>query len=89
MTEIPTAPKDAHDAPPSPADVDSLFDAACAGLFHILLAVSGGADSTAMLALAADWARRRGGVTLSVATVDHRLRREAGDEARAVAALSG
>lgn len=50
------------------------------------VAVSGGSDSTALLALACDWARERGR-TIIAATVDHGLRAEAVDEARAVAGL--
>nr|WP_246482535.1 tRNA lysidine(34) synthetase TilS [Methylopila capsulata] len=51
----------------------------------VLIAVSGGADSMALLALAADWAATRTGTRLSVATVDHSLRPESAAEARAVA----
>lgn len=51
------------------------------------VAVSGGGDSTALMHLAADWSRARG-QRLEVATVDHRLRPEAADEARAVAAAA-
>jgi tRNA(Ile)-lysidine synthase len=54
----------------------------------LLLAVSGGPDSTALLLMAQAWAARRGGVPrLEAATVDHGLRPESADEARAVAAL--
>jgi tRNA(Ile)-lysidine synthase len=49
------------------------------------IAVSGGGDSVALMALAADWGRAEG-VTLRVATVDHGLRAEAAAEARRVAA---
>ena len=52
---------------------------ACLGV-----AVSGGSDSLALLYLVADWTRQSG-VELQVATVDHRLRPEAADEARMVA----
>ena len=54
----------------------------------ILLAVSGGPDSTALLLMAASWAGRRGGrPRLAAATVDHGLRAESAEEARAVAEL--
>ncbi len=55
----------------------------------IVLAVSGGPDSLALLKLAHDWALRLGDSApqLSVATVDHQLRKESADEARFVAAF--
>ncbi len=68
-----------------------------AGLFscfesssHILLAVSGGPDSMALMILAREWtkSRSRKGPKLSVATVDHGLRKEAHDEAALVASLA-
>ncbi len=48
------------------------------------LAVSGGGDSMALMHLVAGWARARR-CRVAVATVDHRLRPEAADEARLVA----
>jgi tRNA(Ile)-lysidine synthase len=63
------------------------------GLRGLLLAVSGGADSTALLVLAARWAaslkkQRRRPPKLTAATIDHGLRREAAREAAAVKRLS-
>ena len=55
----------------------------------VVLAVSGGPDSTALLFLAARWrkARKRGPKLLAI-TVDHGLRKEAVAEARQVARLA-
>jgi tRNA(Ile)-lysidine synthase len=55
----------------------------------VILAVSGGPDSTALLSLAARWrAGRKNGPVLVAATIDHRLRREAKKEAAAVGRLA-
>ncbi|MGO4712410.1 tRNA lysidine(34) synthetase TilS [Bradyrhizobium sp. 2TAF24] len=55
----------------------------------LVLAVSGGPDSMALMALAARWRRAlRRGPRLIAVTVDHGLRREAAAEARAVKALA-
>ena len=51
-----------------------------------LIAVSGGPDSTALLAMTAEWAARRG-ARIAAATVDHRLRPESAAEAAGVAAF--
>jgi len=52
----------------------------------LLLAVSGGPDSTALLLMATGWTQRRGGLPrLEAATVDHGLRAESAAEARGVA----
>jgi tRNA(Ile)-lysidine synthase len=55
----------------------ALADLGVGGNDHILLAVSGGPDSLALLLLAHLWAPER----IAVATVDHRLRQESADEA--------
>jgi tRNA(Ile)-lysidine synthase len=55
----------------------------------VILAVSGGPDSTALLWLAARWRKaRRKGPKLIAVTVDHGLRRESAAEARAVKRLA-
>ena len=71
---------------PSTAQIDALF-APLGQARTLLVAVSGGPDSTALLIMAAEWARRRGRTRIEAATVDHGLRPESGDEARTVAAL--
>jgi tRNA(Ile)-lysidine synthase len=56
---------------------------------RVILAVSGGADSTALLVLAQRWRRRRSrGPELIAATVDHALRPGSRSEAKAVGALA-
>jgi tRNA(Ile)-lysidine synthase len=70
----------------SSADVDALF-APFGRAKALLIAVSGGPDSTALLVMAAEWAKRRGKTRIEAATVDHGLRPESADEAKAVAAL--
>lgn len=79
----------------SPAEIAPVADHELAALFddfssikRVLLAVSGGPDSVAMLVLAKRWRKLRGkGPKLIAATVDHGLRKESAREARAVAAL--
>jgi tRNA(Ile)-lysidine synthase len=51
---------------------------------HLAVALSGGADSTALTLLAHDWARAAGG-NVTALIVDHRLRPESSAEARGVA----
>ncbi len=68
------------------ARIDALL-APLAATKATLIAVSGGPDSTALLAMAAGWAKRRGAPVFA-ATVDHRLRPESGAEAAGVASLS-
>ena len=71
----------------SAAEVDALF-APLGRAKSLLIAVSGGPDSTALLLMAAEWAKRRGKTLVGAATVDHGLRPESAEEAKAVAALS-
>ena len=50
---------------------------------ELCVAVSGGADSMALLLLAEEWAKRRGGIVYAV-TINHRLRKESTQEAKQV-----
>jgi len=72
-------------------EVAAAFDARFAGARRVVLAVSGGADSTALLHLALEWRSLRGAqrIGLSVATVDHGLRPGSDAEARMVAEAVG
>jgi tRNA(Ile)-lysidine synthase len=72
--------------PLSPAQVDALL-APLLDAKTVLIAVSGGPDSTALLVMAAEWAARRG-ARIAAATIDHRLRPASAAEAEMVAALS-
>jgi tRNA(Ile)-lysidine synthase len=68
-------------APLDGAELDALF-AAWKNRPHIALAVSGGADSMALMVLAHSWASRSPSPpAITVLTVDHRLRPESLDEA--------
>jgi tRNA(Ile)-lysidine synthase len=71
------------DAGEPPLDADALL-APLEPFPALLLAVSGGPDSTALMLLAARW-RRRAQHEILVATVDHGLRAEARAEAKQVA----
>jgi tRNA(Ile)-lysidine synthase len=79
----------AEAAPVSTAEANALFD----DLAHapaLVIAVSGGPDSTALLVLAARWRAALGsGPTLLAVTIDHAMRPEAAREARAVKRLAG
>lgn len=68
----------------SPARLDALF-APLRGFSHVLIALSGGPDSTALTLLAQHWRGAHAQPRLSAATVDHRLRPDARAEAQAAA----
>jgi tRNA(Ile)-lysidine synthase len=68
-------------------DLDILF-ASLDAERHLLVAVSGGSDSVALLHLLHDWSSARGGPLLTVATIDHGLRIESANEARLVGDLT-
>jgi tRNA(Ile)-lysidine synthase len=78
------------------AEADAISEREIAALFasfprsgRVILAVSGGADSTALMVLAQRWRRRRArGPDLVVATVDHGLRAGSRAEAKAIGALA-
>ncbi len=55
---------------------------------HVLAAVSGGPDSTALMGTLAEWTRHRAGPRVSAASVDHGLRSASGAEAERVSELA-
>ncbi len=76
------------DQPVGDVEANTLF-AGLEGLRGLVLAVSGGSDSTALLVLAARWAKRlKRAPKLLAVTVDHGLRPEAKREAAAVRRLA-
>jgi len=77
---------DAHQ--PVTATETKTFFAGLANHSALVLAVSGGPDSTALLYLASRWrAGLKNGPALTALTVDHGLRKESASEARVVARL--
>ncbi len=75
--------KPAAVAPVDARRIEELF-APLADARRLLLAVSGGPDSTALMVMAAEWAKAPGRPKIEAATVDHGLRLEARAEAEAV-----
>jgi tRNA(Ile)-lysidine synthetase-like protein len=82
-----TAADDAR-LPVTPDEADLLFKS-LARFRHVAIAVSGGSDSVALMALARAWSQRRGGPELTALTVDHRLRPASAAEAVEVAGWAG
>ena len=75
-----TEPSGTAPALPLSDDDAALLLAPLAYYSHLLLAVSGGPDSMALLGLVATW-RAPLNITVTVATVDHGLRQESAEEA--------
>lgn len=74
--------------PLTAAEAKSLFSG-LSGLSSLILAVSGGPDSTALLVLAARWRSSLGNAPKLVAvTIDHALRPESANEAKSVGRLA-
>ena len=85
---IKTTVSDAAAAPVTAREARQLF-ADFSKAPAVVLAVSGGPDSMALMVLAARWRKAfRNGPKLIAVTVDHGLRREAAAEARMVATLA-
>ncbi|HEY5798285.1 MAG TPA: tRNA lysidine(34) synthetase TilS [Bosea sp. (in: a-proteobacteria)] len=82
-------PQTSCDHPPLGGREAAALFSGLAAEARLLVAVSGGPDSVALLALLADWAREPGRPALHAATVDHGLRAASGEEADGVAALCG
>ncbi|MFG1359927.1 tRNA lysidine(34) synthetase TilS [Xanthobacter pseudotagetidis] len=81
-------PRGARAEPVGDDELEGLF-APFLGHPGVLIAVSGGPDSTALAVLAARWRRARGeGPMLGLVTVDHGLRPGSAREAEAVRALA-
>src|SRR4051812_3861113 len=77
-----------RDVPLSPAEAVALFGD-LQKLPALVLAVSGGPDSTALMLLAARWRKSLArGPKLVAVTIDHGLRPEAKQEAKAVGKLA-
>mgnify|MGYP001095828358 CR=1 FL=1 len=74
-------------APVTEGELDSLF-ADIAGVARIALAVSGGADSLALLDCVDRWRKHGRATDVTLLTVDHRLRPESADEAAMVADIA-
>lgn len=75
-------------SPVADSELEGLL-APLTGFDRVLIAVSGGPDSSALLHLAVRWRTARGaGPDLLAATVDHGLRPESAAEARAVAQVA-
>ncbi len=81
------AEQDSRDHPPVGAREAADLFSDLAAERSLLVAVSGGPDSVALLALLADWSREPGRPLLAAATVDHGLRAASAAEAQSVAAL--
>lgn len=77
------------DQPVSPEQATDRFLRSLRRPLRLLVAISGGSDSTGLLIVLAQALKNpaHDGITLSAATIDHALRPEAADEALAVAAL--
>ncbi len=69
------------------ADEAAALFAELVSIPRLLIAVSGGPDSVALLGLLSEWAAASGRPALAAATVDHGMRVEAAAEARHVASL--
>ncbi|PTM41399.1 tRNA lysidine(34) synthetase TilS [Bosea sp. 124] len=82
-------PQTSSDHPPLGSREAAALFAGLARKARLLVAVSGGPDSVALLALLAEWAREPGRPALHAATVDHGLRAASADEAEGVALLCG